>query len=65
MVPILRGDPDPQRTRKRAVARHFWSEPVIGLTIVRLKRPKLHMLQVAILTLSLLVVGLGLELVVG
>lgn len=36
---------------------------VIGLTIVHLRRPKLHALQAAILGLSLLVVWLGLELI--
>lgn len=38
---------------------------VIGLTIVHLRRPKLHALQAAILGLSLLVVWLGLELATG
>jgi len=35
---------------------------VIGLTIVHLQRPKLHMLQAAILLASLAVVWLGVEL---
>ena len=35
---------------------------VIGLTVVHLRRPKLHALQAAILGLSLVVVWLGLEL---
>jgi uncharacterized membrane protein len=100
VVPILRGDPDPERTRMRAVARRFgygslaalgvllatgwamashydlWSSStlqwklalvavVIGLTIVHLRLPKLHTLQVAILVLSLLVVWLGLDLATG
>jgi len=38
---------------------------VIGLTIVHLRKPKLHALQAAILGLSLVIVWLGLELVVG
>lgn len=38
---------------------------VIGLTIVHLRRPKLHALQAAILGVSLVIVWLGLELVVG
>lgn len=100
VVPVLRGDPDPERTRMRAVARRFgfgslvalgvlfvtgwamashyelWGSSalqwklalvggVIGLTIVHLRRPKLHALQGAILGLSLLVVWLGLELATG
>jgi uncharacterized membrane protein len=100
VVPILRDDPDPERTRMRAVARRFgygslvalavlfvtgwamashedlWDDStlqwklalvgaVIGLTIVHLRRPKLHALQAAILALSLLVVWLGLDLVTG
>lgn len=35
---------------------------VIGLTIVHLRRPRLHVLQAAILGVSLVVVWLGLEL---
>jgi uncharacterized membrane protein len=35
---------------------------VIGLTIVHLRKPKLHALQVAILGVSLVIVWLGLEL---
>ena len=100
VVPILRGDPDPERTRMRAVARRFgfgslaalgvllitgwamashdelWDSStlqwklalvaaVIGLTIVHLRRPKLHILQAAILLASLVIVWLGLELVTG
>lgn len=100
VVPILRGDPDPERTRMRAVARRFgygslvalgvlfvtgwamashegfWDSStlqwklalvgaVIGLTVVHLRRPKLHALQAAILALSLLVVWLGLDLASG
>jgi len=100
VVPVLRGDPDPERTRMRAVARRFgygslialavlfvtgwamashenrWDSStlqwklalvgaVIGLTIVHLRRPKLHALQAAILGLSLLIVWLGLELATG
>jgi uncharacterized membrane protein len=38
---------------------------VIGLTVLHLRRPKLHALQAAILALSLLVVWLGLELAAG
>ncbi|HVY77876.1 MAG TPA: hypothetical protein VG898_05155 [Solirubrobacterales bacterium] len=38
---------------------------VIGLTLVHLRKPKLHALQAAILGLTLVVVWLGLELVVG
>lgn len=38
---------------------------VIGLTIVHLRKPKLHALQAAILGVSLVIVWLGLELVVG
>jgi uncharacterized membrane protein len=38
---------------------------VIGLTIVHLRKPKLHALQAAILGITLVVVWLGLELVVG
>ncbi len=38
---------------------------VIGLTIVHLRHPKLHMLQAAILLASLAIVWLGLELVTG
>jgi uncharacterized membrane protein len=38
---------------------------VIGLTIVHLRKPKLHALQAAILALTLAIVWLGLELVVG
>lgn len=36
---------------------------VIGLTIVHLRKPKLHALQAAILGVSLVIVWLGLELV--
>jgi hypothetical protein len=38
---------------------------VIVLTIVHLRRPKLHALQAAILLASLAIVWLGLELVTG
>jgi len=38
---------------------------VIGLTIIHLRKPKLHALQAAILGLTLVIVWLGLELVVG
>jgi uncharacterized membrane protein len=38
---------------------------VIGLTIVHLRKPKLHALQAAILGVTLVIVWLGLELVVG
>lgn len=38
---------------------------VIGLTVVHLRKPKLHALQAAILGLTLVIVWLGLELVVG
>jgi uncharacterized membrane protein len=38
---------------------------VIGLTIVHLRKPKLHALQAAILGVSLVIVWLGLELAVG
>ncbi len=38
---------------------------VIGLTVVHLRKPKLHALQAAILGITLVVVWLGLELVVG
>jgi uncharacterized membrane protein len=38
---------------------------VIGLTLVHLRRPKLHALQGAILLASLVIVWLGLELVLG
>lgn len=38
---------------------------VIGLTIVHLRKPKLYALQAAILGLTLVIVWLGLELVVG
>jgi uncharacterized membrane protein len=100
VVPVLRGDPDPEGTRMRAVARRFgygslaalavllvtgwamashydlWGSStlqwklalvgaVIGLTIIHWRRPKVHMLQAAILLLSLLVVWLGLELATG
>jgi uncharacterized membrane protein len=100
VVPVLRGDPHPERTRMRGVARRFgygslialgillvtgwamashydlWDSSTlqwklalvgaaIGLTIVHLRRPKLHMLQAAILVLSLLVVWLGLEIATG
>jgi uncharacterized membrane protein len=97
VVPVLRGDPDPERTRMRAVARRFgygslvalgillitgwamashydlWDSStlqwklalvalVIALTLVHLRRPKLHALQGAILLASLAIVLLGLEL---
>jgi len=97
VVPILRGDPDSERTRMRAVARRFgygslvalgvliltgwamashhdlWDSStlqwklglvglVIALTLLHLKRPKLHLLQAAILLASLAIVWLGLEL---
>lgn len=97
VVPILRDDPDSERTRMRAIARRFgygslvalgvllvtgWAMAshfdlfgdstlqwklalvgaVIGLTIVHLRRPKLHALQAAILGVSLVIVWLGLEL---
>jgi uncharacterized membrane protein len=100
VVPVLRGDPDPERTRMRAVARRFgygsltalgvllvtgsamashydlWDSStlqwklalvalVIALTLVHLRRPKLHALQGAILLASLGIVWLGLKLVVG
>lgn len=38
---------------------------VIGLTIVHLRRPRLHALQAAILAVSLVIVWLGLELATG
>ncbi|HKT82745.1 MAG TPA: hypothetical protein VJQ84_02795 [Solirubrobacterales bacterium] len=38
---------------------------VIGLTLVHLRKPRLHALQAAILGLTLVIVWLGLELVVG
>jgi uncharacterized membrane protein len=38
---------------------------VVGLTIVHLRKPKLHALQAAILGVSLVIVWLGLELAVG
>lgn len=38
---------------------------VIGLTIMHLRRPKLHALQGAILLLTLVIVWLGLKLVTG
>jgi uncharacterized membrane protein len=97
VVPILRGDPDPERARMRAIARRFgygslialgvllvtgwamasryelWDSStlqwklalvglVIGLTLLHLRRPKLHVLQGAILLASLAIVWLGLEL---
>jgi uncharacterized membrane protein len=100
VVPVLRGDPDPERTRMRAVSRLFgygslvalgvllltgwamashydlWDSAtlqwklalvalVIALTLVHLRKPKLHALQAAILLASLVIVWLGLELVVG
>lgn len=100
VVPILRDDPDPERTRMRAVARRFgygslialgvlvltgwamashydlWDSStlqwklglvaaVIALTFVHLRRPKLHILQAAILLASLAIVWLGLKLVTG
>jgi uncharacterized membrane protein len=100
VVPVLRGDPDPERARMRAIARRFgygslvalavllvtgwamashfdlwdsstlrWKLALVGLvvalTLVHLRRPKLHALQAAILALSLLVVWLGLELATG
>jgi len=98
VVPVLRADPDPERTRIRAVARRFgygslvalglllvtgwamasrydlWGSStlqwklslvalVIVLTLVHLRRPKLHALQGAILITSLVIVWLGLELI--
>lgn len=98
VVPVLRADPDPERTRMRAVARRFgygslvalgvllltgwamashydlWDSStlqwklalvalVIALTLVHLRRPKLHALQAAILLASLVIVCLGLDLV--
>jgi uncharacterized membrane protein len=96
VVPILRGDPDPERMRAIArrfgygslaalgvlvltgwaMASHFglWDSStlqwklalvaaVIGLTIIHLRRPKLHV--AAILLASLAIVWLGLELVTG
>jgi len=100
VVPVLRGDPDPERIRMRGIARRFgygslaalgvllvtgwamashydlWDSStlqwklalvglVIALTLIHLKRPKLHALQGAILLASLVIVWLGLELVVG
>ncbi len=100
VVPVLRGDPDPERTRMRAVARRFgygslaalgvllltgwamashyglWDSStlqwklalvalVIALTLVHLRRPKLHALQAAILLASLVIVWLGLDLASG
>lgn len=97
VVPVLRGDPDPERARMRAVARRFgygslvalgvllltgwamashddlWDSStlqwklalvalVIALTLVHLRRPKLHALQGAILLVSLVIVWLGLDL---
>jgi uncharacterized membrane protein len=38
---------------------------VIGLTIVHLRKPKLHALQAAILVVTLVIVWLGLELIAG
>ncbi len=38
---------------------------VIALTLVHLRRPKLHALQGAILLASLVIVWLGLQLIVG
>ena len=51
-MPVLRGDSDRERMR------------AIGLTIVHLRKPKLHALQAAILVVSLAIVWLGLELAV-
>jgi uncharacterized membrane protein len=100
VVPVLRADPDPERTRMRAVARRFgygslvalgvlllsgwamashydlWDSStlqwklalvalVIALTLVHLRKPKLHALQGAILLASLVIVWLGLKLVTG
>ena len=100
VVPILRGDPDPERRQMRAIARRFgfgslialgvlivtgwamashfglWDSStlqwklglvalVVGLTLVHLRRPKLHALQGAILLASLGIVWLGLELATG
>lgn len=97
VVPILRGDSDPERTRMRAVARRFgygslvalgvllvtgwamashyalWGSStlqwkfglvglVIALTLLHLRRPRLHALQAAILLASLGIVWLGLNL---
>lgn len=99
VVPVLRGDPDPERTRMRGVARRFgygslaalgvliltgwamashydlWGSStlqwklglvalVVALTLVHLRRPKLHALQGAILLTSLAIVWLGLEIVI-
>jgi uncharacterized membrane protein len=100
VVPVLRGDSDPQRERMRAVARRFgygslialavlvltggamashydlWQSSTlqwklgfvaaaVALTLVHLRRPKLHALQGAILLASLAIVWLGLELASG
>lgn len=97
VVPILRGDPDPERTQMRAIARRFgygslialgvlvltgwamashfelWDNStlqwklalvvlVVTLTLIHLRRPKLHALQGAILLASLAVGWLGLDL---
>jgi uncharacterized membrane protein len=100
VVPVLRGDPDPERGRMRGIARRFGYGSLIGLgvlvitgwamashyelwdsstlqwkldlvalvgilTLVHLRRPKLHALQGAILLASLVIVWLGLELAIG
>jgi uncharacterized membrane protein len=100
VVPVLRGDPDPERERMRGIARRFgygslfalgvliltgwamashfdlWGSStlqwklglaalVVVLTLVHLRRPKLHALQGAILLASLVIVWLGLELAIG
>ncbi|HEX6456895.1 MAG TPA: hypothetical protein VF009_10315 [Solirubrobacterales bacterium] len=98
VVPVLRGDPDPERERMRGVARRFgygslaalgvlvvtgWAMAshynlfssstlqwklglvalVVVLTLLHLRRPKMHALQAAILLASLVIVWLALELV--
>jgi uncharacterized membrane protein len=100
VVPVLRGDPDPERERMRGIARRFgygslialgvlvitgwamashyelWDAStlqwklglvalVVVLTLVHLRRPKLHALQGAVLLATLVIVWLGLELVTG
>jgi uncharacterized membrane protein len=100
VVPVLRGDPDPERERMRGIARRFgygslialgvlvitgwamashyelWDSStlqwklglvalVVVLTLVHLRRPKLHALQGAVLLATLVIVWLGLELVTG
>jgi uncharacterized membrane protein len=98
VVPILRDDPDPERTRMRTVARRFgygslialailvltgtamashfdlWDSStlqwklglvvaLIGLTLAPLRFGRAHVLQAAILLVTLAIVWLGLELV--